>query len=123
MNVRILEHQGEPAFAIMPIEEYENLLAALEDARDAVAIEEFYRRLVSGEEETFPAEVVDRLLADENAVRVLREHRGLTLKQVAEACGVTSSHISQIEKGKRSMSTEVLKKLAEVLRVDVELLL
>lgn len=72
---------------------------------------------------TFPADVADRLLAGEKPVRVMREHRGLTLKQAAAGCGVTSSHISRIEKGKRSMSTEVLKKLADVLRVDVELLL
>ena len=34
-----------------------------------------------------------------------------------------NSHISQIEKGKSSMSTEVLKKMAQALSVDVELLL
>ncbi len=123
MSVQILEHEGKPAFALMPIEEYERLVTALEDAHDAATIEEFYRRLVSGEEETFPAEVADRLLAGEHPVRVLRSHRGMTLQQVADACGVTNSHISQIEKGKRSMSTELLKKMAEALRVDAELLL
>lgn len=123
MSVQILEHEGKPAFALMPIEEYERLVTALEDAHDAATIEDFYRRLVSGEEETFPAEVADRLLAGEHPVRVLRSHRGMTLQQVADACGVTNAHISQIEKGKRSMSTELLKKMAEALRVDVELLL
>lgn len=123
MSVQILEHEGRPAFALMPIEEYERLVAALEDAHDAATIEEFYRRLVSGEEQTFPAEVADRLLAGEHPVRVLRSHRGMTLQQVADACGVTNSHISQIENGKRSMSTELLKKMAEALRVDAEMLL
>jgi DNA-binding XRE family transcriptional regulator len=123
MSVQILEHEGKPAFALMLIEEYERLVTALEDAHDAATIEDFYRRLVSGEEETFPAEVADRLLAGEHPVRVLRSHRGMTLQQVADACGVTNAHISQIEKGKRSMSTELLKKMAEALRVDVELLL
>ena len=123
MSVQILEHEGKPAFALMPIEEYERLVTALEAAHDAATIEEFYRRLVSGEEETFPAKVADRLLAGEHPVRVLRSHRGMTLQQVADACGVTNSHISQIEKGKRSMSTELLKKMAEALRVDAELLL
>lgn len=123
MSVQILEHEGKPAFALMPIEEYERLVTALEDAHDAATIEDFYRRLVSGEEETFPAEVADRLLAGEHPVRVLRSHRGMTLQQVADVCGVTNSHISQVEKGKRSMSTELLKKVAEALRVDAELLL
>lgn len=123
MSVQILEHEGRPAFALLPFDEYERLVSALEDAHDAATIETFYRRLVAGEEETFPAEVVDRLLAREHPVRVFRSHRGLTLQQVADACAVTNSHISQIEKGKRSMSTELLKKMAAALRVDVELLI
>ena len=123
MSVQILEREGRPAFVVMPIEEYQRLLEALEDAHDVVAIEMFHRRLISGEEETLPIRVVDRILSGENALRVVREHRKLTLQQLADACGVTNSHISQIENGKRSMSTKVLKKLAEVLRIDVELLL
>ena len=47
MSVQILEHEGKPAFALMPIEEYERLVTALEDAHDAATIEDFYRRLVS----------------------------------------------------------------------------
>jgi DNA-binding XRE family transcriptional regulator len=123
MSVQILEHEGRPAFALLPIEEYERLMAALEDAHDAATLEAFYRKLVSGDEETFPAAIADRLLAGEHPVRVLRSHRGMTLRQVADACGVTNAHISQIEKGKRSMSAELLKKMADALRVDVGLLL
>lgn len=123
MSVRFLEHEGRPVFALLPIEEYRRLVTALKDAHDAATIEAFYRRLVCGEEETFPAQIADRLLAGEHPVRVLRAHRGLTLQQVADACGVTNAHISQIEKGKRAMSTALLKKMAAVLAVDVELLL
>ncbi|QLA17528.1 helix-turn-helix domain-containing protein [Desulfolutivibrio sulfoxidireducens] len=123
MSVHILERDGRPAFAVLPIEEYERLVAALEDARDAAVIEAFHKSLISGEVETIPAEVVNRLLGGENPVKVLRAHRGLTLQQVAEACGVTNSHISQIERGKRSMSAGLLKRMAAALGVDAELLL
>jgi DNA-binding XRE family transcriptional regulator len=123
MSVHFLEHDGRLAFAVMPMEEYERLLEALEDAQDAATIESFYRRLVAGEEETFPAEIVDRLLADENPVRVFREYRGMTLRQVGEACGVSGAHVSQVEQGRRSMSVDLLKRMAAALRVDVELLL
>ncbi len=122
MSVQILKRNGRAAFAILPIEEYRRLLEALEDARDKASLDEFHRRLASGEEETLPASVVDRVLAGDNAVRVLRDHRGLTLQQLADRCGVTNSHISQIERGKRSMSIAVLKKMAEALGVDEELL-
>ena len=123
MNVRVLEKDGEPAFVILPIEEYDRLLEALEDARDAARIEEFHRQLISGEVETLPIEVVDRILEGENPVAVMRGYRGLTLQQVADACGITNAHVSQIEKGKRSMSIGVLKRISEALQVDVELLL
>ncbi len=123
MSVQILERDGRPAFVVMPIEEYQRLLEALEDAHDVTAIEAFHRRLISGEEETLPISVLDRIWSGENALRVLREYRTLTLQQLGDACGVSNSHISQIESGKRSMSTRVLKKLAEALRIDVDLLL
>jgi len=123
MNLHILERDGRPAFVVLPIEEYERLIDALEDAHDAVTIEEFHRRLISGEEETLPIEVADRILAGENPVRVLRKYRGLTLQQLADSCAVTNSHVSQIETGKRSMSTGLLKKMAKALSADIELLI
>ena len=123
MSVQILERDGHPAFVVMPIEEYQRLLEALEDAHDVVAIEAFHRRLISGEEETLPISVLDQIWSGENPLRVLRKYRSLTLQQLGDACGVSNSHISQIESGKRSMSTRVLKKLAEALRIDVDLLL
>lgn len=123
MSVRILEHDGRPAFAVLPIEEYEALLAALEDSRDAARLEDFHRRLAAGEEETLPAGVLDRLLAGENPVRVLRGHRGLTLQQVAESCGVSNAHVSQVERGRRSMSARLLKRMSQALGVDADLLL
>lgn len=126
MSVQILEHNGQPAFALLPIDEYRRLLEALqayEDARDTAAIEAFHRRLVSGEEETFPEEVVNKLLAGAHPVAVFRAYRGLTLQQLADSCGVTNSHISQVERGKRSMSLELLRRLAEALRVDADMLL
>ena len=122
MSVQILERDGRPAFVVMPIEEYERLLEALEDAHDAAVIEQFHTRLLAGEEETLPMHVVDQILGGENPVRVLRKYRRMTLQRLADACEVTNSHISQIEKGKSSMSTDVLKKMSQALSVDVELL-
>jgi DNA-binding XRE family transcriptional regulator len=123
MNVHVLEHEGKPAFVVLPFEEYQRLMEALEDASDVEALTEFHAALCEGREETFPAAVVDRLLAGEHPVRVLREHRRLTLQQVADACGVTASAISQIEQGKRDPSVGLLEKLAAALKVDVGMLL
>jgi DNA-binding XRE family transcriptional regulator len=123
MNIHILEHEGKPAFVVLPFEEYQQLIDALEDAGDMETLTAFHAALSEGQEETFPTTVVDRLLASEHPARVFREHRGLTLQQVADACGVTNAAISQIEQGKRDPSVSLLKKLAAVLQVDVGMLL
>lgn len=125
-HVQILESNGKPTFAVIPFEEYERLLAPLQDAVDAsddALVAERIKAVVAGEDEVFPAEVVKALLAGENAVRVLRTYRGTTPAQLAESCGVTREHIYQIESGKRSMSIDVLRKMVAALRVDAELFL
>lgn len=56
-------------------------------------------------------------------LRVLRDARGLTQEQVAEAAGTSQSHYSKIELGRVSPTIRTVKKLADVLGVDlVELL-
>jgi len=47
-------------------------------------------------------------------VRRLREHRGQTLKELAESCGLSLSYLSLIERDKREPSLANLSKLAEV---------
>lgn len=54
-------------------------------------------------------------------MRVLRAHRDLPLQQLADQGGVSNAHISLIQRGKRSMSAELLKKLARALDADVDM--
>jgi transcriptional regulator with XRE-family HTH domain len=51
------------------------------------------------------------------AIRELRELRGLTQREVAEAMGLTVNYLSLVENGKRGISIPHLNKLAEVLDV------
>jgi transcriptional regulator with XRE-family HTH domain len=53
-------------------------------------------------------------------LRSVREKRGLTLKQVAAAVGVTESQISQIERSKVMPAVDTLLEIAEYLNVDLE---
>jgi DNA-binding XRE family transcriptional regulator len=115
VTVKILESKGKPAFAVLPYDEYVAL-------RDAVTLARFAKRYASGKEETVPAEVVDRLLAGESPLRVWREFRGMTAAQVAAAAQITPAHVSKIESGKGEPSVALLKRLARVLRVDMEVL-
>lgn len=123
MNVHILEHNGIPAFAVLPIEEFNRLMEPLKDAEDASAIERLSADIASGEEKTYPHEVVKALLDGVHPVKVFREFRNMTPARLASACGVTPAHIYQIESGKRSMSVDVLRKMAHTLNVDMDMLL
>ena len=91
-----------------------------EDAADGEAVRRFRSALAAGEEELLPADLVDRLLSDENPLRVWREYRGLTIKALAEATGVAPSYLSQIETGKRAGTLETLSRLAAVLGTTID---
>lgn len=57
-------------------------------------------------------------------LRELRESRGLSLRQIGYVAGVSSSYLSQVETGERSVPTpKVLKKLAPVLGVTYDRLM
>ena len=56
-------------------------------------------------------------------LRHLRRESGRTLAQVAEAAGVTASHLSLVENGRREPRLQLVGRLAETLGVGVEELL
>jgi ribosome-binding protein aMBF1 (putative translation factor) len=70
--------------------------------------------------ESIPDAIVSRLLAGENAIRVWREHRGLSLRALSERAGVSSSALSDIERGKSEGKPHVLSRIARVLGVDLD---
>lgn len=100
--------------------EFEEFLEARED-EEAVAA--FDRIMASPPEETFPGEMVARLVNGGSPVAVFREHRGMTQAQLAKAAGTTPSYVSQIETGHRDAGKTLRKRLAEALSVDEEDLL
>ncbi len=65
-------------------------------------------------------DLVDRLLADENPIRVFREYRGMTQRELATKVGVNAAYLSQIESGKRGGSTRILRAIANALNVDLD---
>ena len=114
MNAQIIEMNGAPAFAVVPLAEWNALLARLENLQD---IAEAKSAL---ETETFPAAFADRLLAGEAPLSVWRNYRGLTLQALAERCGVTRQMLSMIEHGKAKPSADLLAKLAAALKCDMD---
>ncbi|EJW11266.1 transcriptional regulator, XRE family [Rhodovulum sp. PH10] len=94
---------------------------AEEDAGTARIVAERCARLTSGEETTIPHEVVVRMDA-ENPVLVLREWRGLTQRELAEAVGTSQGYLSDLENGRRTGSPDVLARIARHLGVPLDLL-
>ncbi|MDP2811778.1 MAG: helix-turn-helix transcriptional regulator [Rhodocyclaceae bacterium] len=114
MNAQIIEMNGAPAFAVVPMVEWRALLTRLEDLQDIVDAKAAHA------EETFSVGFADRLLAGESPLKVWREHRGLTLQALAETCGVTRQMLSMIEHGKAGPSADLLAKLARALACDMD---
>ena len=113
----IIERNGKPEYAILEYSDYERLMAAAEDAADLAALAVLD---ADDREEDLPDEMVARLLAGENPVRVWREHRGLTGQQLAEQVDVQQSYISQIETGKREGTLDVLRRIAIALGITLD---
>jgi len=92
----------------------EDLAVLIEDAAATAA----YHR--TRDQQRVPMGVVDRLIARENPIRVWREHRGHSLRQLAERAGVGIGYLSQIENGERKGTVGTLKKIAAALDVDLD---
>src|ERR1700728_1229869 len=55
-------------------------------------------------------------------IRTQRENAQVSVRQLAERAGVSNPYLSQIERGLRKPSADVLKQLAKALRVSAEVL-
>jgi len=110
---------------VLPKADYDRLVAAarekLEDAADARAAARILARLDSGEEETVPFEVVKRLRT-ENRIKVLREYRRMTQRELAEAASMNPLYLSQIECGRATGGIKSLSRVAEALGVSLDMI-
>lgn len=120
MNVQIIERQNKPEYAVLPYEEYVRLAELAEDAEDIMAANKAMAELKSGADETIPAEMVYRLCDGANPVAEWRKHRGMTQAALAGVAEVSQAAIAAIEKGKRTPSVSLLRKLADALGVDMD---
>jgi transcriptional regulator with XRE-family HTH domain len=56
----------------------------------------------------------------ESPVKVWREKRGLSQRELAEKAVVSASYLAEIETGKKPGSAEALRKLSRVLAISME---
>lgn len=68
-----------------------------------------------------PPALLKRIAEGEHPVRVVRQFRLMTQRELGELCGIRPNHISAIERG-MSYGLKTARRLAEALAVPVDLL-
>ncbi len=103
-NIQIIEQNGEPAFAVIPYEDY-------------------LKMIPQDESDYIPNEVVELMVKKRyNTVKAWRIYLGLTQKDIADKAGITQAAFSQMEKTENELRSGTLEKLAVAMGLDVELL-
>lgn len=118
MTVQIVEIAGQK-MAMLPIADYERLLAFAEDRADGQAAISADQRRNDGEE-YLPAELVDRLMSGESPLKTWRTYRGMTQLELSKKVGLSNLTISRLESGAQETSNRNMRALADALRVTVD---
>ena len=119
-EIQIIERDGKPEWAVLPYEEYLQLIEQAELLEDIRDFDTMSAAIERGEEELIPSEVVYAILDGENPIKVWREYRGLTQQQLADKVKISKPYLSQIETGKRTGTTEILSLIAKALDVSLD---
>ncbi|MCR4303845.1 MAG: helix-turn-helix domain-containing protein [Gallionella sp.] len=119
MKLQTIKQNGQAAFVVVPVAEWDSIMARLEERED-IADAMRQKAAVRAGEETLPAEIVARLTSGESPLKVWREYRGFTLRSLAAKIGISSAAVSKIETGKSHPSVATLSKLAAELGCDME---
>ena len=114
---------NQEEFAIVPIEQYQELLRDNENKKDVSDVVEYREKLKNREEEAIPSEFAERLIFNENPFLVWREYRRLKLKDLGVATGIDVATLSRIENSKRDPNIKQLKTIASALNINTSDLL
>jgi DNA-binding XRE family transcriptional regulator len=119
IKVQYIPQDGEPQYAVVPIEDYKSLVAISAGSDDHRSFHEILEAIDTGEE-TFPDEFVGRLIDTDSPLREWRKYRGMTQVELATASGLSQGAIAQIEAGKRNPTVETARKIANALNCDID---
>lgn len=90
-----------------------------EDTADAAIYAERKAALAAGDDTALPAEVSAAIHRGDSRLKAVRKWRGVGQVELAEAGGIAQGHLSDIENGRRNLTSEVAAKLADRLDVPV----
>ena len=99
MDVQLIE-KDNAKWALIPYDDYLSLVELAELAIDMTS-DTNTKEKVAPEVVQLPEELRARLLGGENAIRIWREFRRLTLAELAKRAGVTESFVALVERGRQ----------------------
>jgi hypothetical protein len=111
--------------AILPRKDYEALAAKAQEVDEDIGTARLVaraRKEIAGGVSLIPKEIVDRITAGENALRVLRKWRGKTQLYISDKTNLGQGYISDLESGRRKGTTAALKKIADALKIPLDLI-
>jgi ribosome-binding protein aMBF1 (putative translation factor) len=121
MPHRATERSAKDDNVILRRSEYDALMRRIEDLEDGHIVE---RTRSEKNRRYMPVDVVKRLVSgEESKVRVWREHRGLTLRALAQKAEIAPAYLSEIETRKKPGSVKAVAALARTLDVQIEALI
>lgn len=108
MGIQVISRDGQPEYAVVPWEQYQQLLAAAGQVQPAGASP--VSSSVTGAA-TVQASTPDALPGFEDLQR-LREAKGLAGEALARAVGISPSYLTMIERGEREPDAAIKRSLA-----------
>ncbi len=118
-RIQTIDRDGKPEYAVIPWADYLRLTQGASEIDD----ETLYARAKAADEglEPIPGDIAERIFAGDSPIRVLRQWRGLKVKELAERAGISPSYLSEIEHGKRGSVTAMLA-IARELAISIDLI-
>ncbi len=121
VKIQIIQTPSGDRLAVLPLADYEALLAAAEaddDALDIAIFDASMRDIESGVTSLLPAEVSMSILRGASRLSALRRWRGLSQKELARRAGIAQGFLSDLERRRRAGASETIDRLAAALDVS-----
>ena len=115
MNYKLVEQNGRH-YRLVPQKAWERLLTHIEELEDIRDL----KKAIENPEESFPGDVVNRILDGENEIKVFRQYRHFTQQDLADRAGISRNYLSLLESKKRSGTKKVLAAIAKELAVSID---
>jgi len=118
MSHTLFTTPGGERMVIIPEAEYLELISRHED--DDAIYEAAVDRLNRGEDETLPFSEAMRIAQGESPIKVWRQRRKMSSADLAQAAGLSSAYVRQLQSGARQGTMSSLQQIAKALRVSLD---